>query len=301
MVKLELGALYSRRDEIHRWFGGQSQSGICTPSEHKVILLFTGASGLSHGYADYVDEEGFHIYGEGQSGDMQYRRGNRALRDHEQHGKKLLLFQALGKSLPVRYLGEHHLVSTREETGLDGAGHSRKVIVFTIRRSSEDEQAFGLQLDSPDTRASIDLASTTSQQLVAARTKQGMFRDRLLLVENRCRVTGIDDLRFLRASHIKPWAKCETGNERVDGNNGLLLATHIDHLFDQGWISFKNDGSLIVSDSLPPAVRHVMGISMESPRRPFNTVQRTYLRFHRLNVLRREHPSVDQATSTETE
>lgn len=290
MVKLELGALYSRRDEIHQWFGGQSQSGICTPSKHKVILLFTGASGLSHGYADYVDEEGFHIYGEGQSGDMQYRRGNRALREHEQDGKKLLLFQALGKSLPVRYLGEHHLVSTREETGLDGAGHSRKVIVFTIRRSSEDEQAFGLQLDSPDTRASIDLASTTSQQLVAARTKQGMFRDRLLLVENRCRVTGIGDLRFLRASHIKPWAKCETGDERVDGNNGLLLATHIDHLFDQGWISFKNDGSLIVSDLLPLAVERVMRLSVESPRRPFNMDQRTYLRYHRLKVLRREGP-----------
>jgi hypothetical protein len=287
MVKLELGALYSRRDEIHRWFGGQSQSGICTPSGHKVILLFTGASGLSHGYADYADEKGFHIYGEGQSGDMQFTRGNRALRDHEQDGKKLLLFQALGKGHPVRYLGEHHLVSTREEMGADGIGRSRKVIVFTIRRTSDDEQALGLQLDSPDTRASIDLASTTSQQLVVARTKQGLFRNRLLLVENRCRVTGIDDLRFLRASHIKPWARCETGDERVDGNNGLLLATHIDHLFDQGWISFKNDGSLIVSDLLPKSVIQAMPLAMELPIRPFNTDQRSYLHFHRFNVLRK--------------
>ncbi|MBH1674515.1 HNH endonuclease [Stenotrophomonas maltophilia] len=62
------------------------------------------------------------------------------------------------------------------------------------------------------------------------RTKQCLFRERLIGIEKGCRLTGIEDLRILRASHIKPWAH-STHSERVDGENGLLLAPHADMLF----------------------------------------------------------------------
>jgi 5-methylcytosine-specific restriction protein A len=73
-------------------------------------------------------------------------------------------------------------------------------------------------------------------------------------IEKQCRLTGITDLRFLRASHIKPWSKCADGSERVDGSNGLLLSPHADFLFDRGWITFEDDGALICSDHLPKNV-----------------------------------------------
>jgi predicted restriction endonuclease len=51
---------------------------------------------------------------------------------------------------------------------------------------------------------------------------------------------------YLIASHIKPW-RSANNQERIDGSNGLLLAPHVDLLFDRGLISFTDEGSLLVS------------------------------------------------------
>ncbi|MEI7785143.1 MAG: HNH endonuclease signature motif containing protein [Betaproteobacteria bacterium] len=74
---------------------------------------------------------------------------------------------------------------------------------------------------------------TVQQQLVNARIGQGLFRSRVELIEPYCRITGVTDRRFLRASHIKPWVDSDN-RERLDGHNGLLLSPHVDHLFDKG-------------------------------------------------------------------
>jgi len=47
----------------------------------------------------------FRLSSEGQVGDMQMIRGNRAIRDHEADGKKLHLFEMVRKG-EVQYLGE---------------------------------------------------------------------------------------------------------------------------------------------------------------------------------------------------
>jgi hypothetical protein len=57
-----------------------------------------------------------------------------------------------------------------------------------------------------------------------------------------CRLTGVSDRRFLRASHIEPWRLCETNHERLDGYNGLLLTPTF---FDKGYISFHSDFALL--------------------------------------------------------
>jgi hypothetical protein len=49
----------------------------------------------------------------------------------------------------------------------------------------------------------------------------------------------------LRANHIKPWRDANA-TERLSGENGLLLSPHIDHLFDQGYVSFSNTEQLLV-------------------------------------------------------
>ena len=62
-------------------------------------------------------------------------------------------------------------------------------------------------------------------------------------------VTGINDARLLIASHIKPWFAC--GNkERLDVENGLLLSSNMDKLFDNGLISFEGDGHMIISGTI---------------------------------------------------
>ena len=90
-------------------------------------------------------------------------------------------------------------------------------------------------------------------QLVKARRGQGIFRANVRLVEKSCRVTGVSNKKHLRASHIKPWSKSDD-KEKISGYNGLLLAPHVDHLFDRGFITFDPIGNLLVSNKLQKEV-----------------------------------------------
>ena len=124
---------------------------------------------------------------------------------------------------------------------------------------------------------------TEREQLVKARVGQGLYRSRVELLEAGCRLTGVTDRRFLRASHIKPWSKSDS-REKLDGNNGLLLAPHIDHLFDKGFISFEDDGRLRRSEALPHSVQDAWGMTPEAKTKPFSESQTFYLAYHRENV-----------------
>lgn len=128
----ERGRVYNRRADIHSRFGGQMQGGIVTPSAHALIIIITGEEGLAHGYADKLRDDGvFDYYGEGQSGDMQFIRGNRKIRDHAQDGRDLLLFRKTRAGL--RFEGEFVFESYRIERGTDSSGVQRNAIVFELR------------------------------------------------------------------------------------------------------------------------------------------------------------------------
>jgi putative restriction endonuclease len=138
---------------------------------------------------------------------------------------------------------------------------------------------------------SID--QTERQAVVLARRGQGRFRNNLNEVEKCCRITQIADLRLLRASHIKPWRTCANNHERLDGNNGLLLSPHVDLLFDRGYISFEDDGTLLRSPRIDPADFVRLGISTDQDfgATPFNETQAKYLDFHRTTVFLRDSVS----------
>lgn len=92
--------------------------------------------------------------------------------------------------------------------------------------------------------------TTDAGRTAIVRTAQGIFRRHLDRHWNQaCAITGIQDRELLRASHIKPWAASDT-YERVDPFNGLLLSALWDAAFDQGLVSFSDEGSLLVSPAL---------------------------------------------------
>lgn len=282
-LPFEVGALYSRKEDIHALFGGQRQGGISTPKNEPVIIAFTGEAGASHGYTDFWDDEGiFHYYGEGQIGPMRYVAGNRAIRDHVKGGKELLVFQIMGKGKPCRYRGRFVALSSyiKPDT-VDTRGDLRDAIVFRLQ-PLEDQEPFGL-FEEESILVDAGLDETVAKRLVDVRTKQTLFRRRLLGVEKECRLTRIRDLRFLRASHIKPWAECDTADERTDGSNGLLLAPHADLLFDRGWMSFRDNGQLLVADKFPTDVANKFGLTLKKDRPCgiFTTEQKSYLNYHR--------------------
>jgi hypothetical protein len=125
-----------------------------------------------------------------------------------------------------------------------------------------------------------DLPELEKEQLVLARRGQGIFRRKLSRVEDSCRLTAISDKRFLIASHIKPW-RLSTSEEKVDGNNGLWLSPHVDKLFDNGWITFTDDGKILCLSEEVSTLMTSWGLDPEMNIGPFNDKQRYYLRAHR--------------------
>jgi len=87
---------------------------------------------------------------------------------------------------------------------------------------------------------------TEKDALVKVRIGQGKYRAALDEIWKGCALTGIKCRDLLRASHIKAWRDAEA-HERIDPFNGLLLAAHLDALFDKGWISFDSNGFILIS------------------------------------------------------
>lgn len=93
--------------------------------------------------------------------------------------------------------------------------------------------------------------STEAERLTVERVGQSLFRQALLdYWDGRCPMTGITDAALLRASHIVPWAECESDALRLDVHNGLLLSALWDAAFDAGLISFADDGTVLRSPNL---------------------------------------------------
>lgn len=138
------------------------------------------------------------------------------------------------------------------------AGHTFNTFICSRFSSlaplpSEYKSIYDLILNSNrqnDTALETDLTKITSTEVratdvirdVLCRLGQGEFKKNVIKVwgSKTCALTGIDVPQMLTASHIKPWAECESG-EHLDGCNGILLASHIDKLFDSHLITFRKD------------------------------------------------------------
>lgn len=157
-------------------------------------------------------------------------------------------------------------------------GQVEKILAKASNTSAADDTTAIAKVLSDD-----GLKVTQRTQLIQARMGQGLFRSRVTEIESRCRVTGIADVRFLIASHIKPWSR-SSNVERLDGSNGLLLAPHIDRLFDKGFITFVEDGELRVSERLPPEVQAAWDLESKVAPMPLSAQQEAYMAYHRAEV-----------------
>jgi 5-methylcytosine-specific restriction enzyme A len=164
--QFEVGRVYNRRRDIHARFGGQQQGGISTPASVPVIFAFTGESGAPHGYADGWTLAGtYRYFGEGQTGDMQWRAGNTAIRDHSAHGEDILLFQTLGRG-QVRFIGEFVCAGYEMEQAPDRLGAQRNAIVFELVPLAETDAES--REPAPSTRTGPDLLTMRKQAIEAA-------------------------------------------------------------------------------------------------------------------------------------
>jgi hypothetical protein len=131
-------------------------------------------------------------------------------------------------------------------------------------------------------------SATEVERLVAQRIGQDVFRKALISYwQGRCAVTGLSVISLLRASHIKPWAKCDSDDERLDVFNGLLLAPNLDALFDAGWVTFQDTGEIKIADELSAEDRMMLGLTGNEMIVGLSGKHGAYLKWHRDNHFRK--------------
>lgn len=123
---------------------------------------------------------------------------------------------------------------------------------------------------------------TEVERTVLQRVGQDLFREGLLdYWDEKCSVSGLHFSSLLVASHIKPWAVCDTDDERLDVFNGLLLSPNLDKVFDKGLISFDKQGSILISSKLTEDHWPKLGISNSLFLRRFEEFHDRYMEWHR--------------------
>ncbi|WP_327292078.1 HNH endonuclease signature motif containing protein [Salinivibrio kushneri] len=139
-------------------------------------------------------------------------------------------------------------------------------------------KAHELSLDA-EAQASVT-ESTERVALASSRIGQGRYRQNLFKISSSCPITGTTDPRFLIAGHIKPW-RVSTNQERLDSENGFLLAPHIDALFDKGYISVSDTGYLMISSAEIETQLEQWRVDLNVKISGLSKRKKAYLAYHR--------------------
>jgi 5-methylcytosine-specific restriction enzyme A len=277
-----------RRSDIHDQYGGNRQSGISPSANLPYIFIFSGKSGAQYGYKDGWDNPKVFSYtGEGQIGDMQFVKGNLALKEHIKNGKRVFLFE-YQRTAYVKFISELEFYDADYFETMDINNNNRIGIRFFFTRKGIQLPIAIEQLNTP----TIEEASfnyneirrpnkTERSGLIISRVGQGAYRKSIIhRWEYQCAVTSFNKLELLIASHILPWATA-SDDERLDVHNGILLSPTYDALFDRHLISFENNGKIILSDKIDSNAYQKIGVTGKEHIKDFSQYNFRYLDKHR--------------------
>lgn len=162
-----------------------------------------------------------------------------------------------------------------------------------LRRAAElslalpDQAAHTFRERAAKALASVADKGTEVERLVRRRVGQDVFREALLdYWGGACAVTGLALPDVLRASHAKPWADCESDEERLDVFNGFLLVAHLDALFDRGLITFEAGGGIVIAACLATDHRALLHLGEGLRLRWMAPEHLPFLHWHRARVFR---------------
>lgn len=115
---------------------------------------------------------------------------------------------------------------------------------------------------------------------------QTQYKRQLLLKMPRCIFTGIEERKLLVACHIKEYSVCKKENvdECFDINNGLIMTLTYHTLFDNGLISFKNNGNLLISNHLSSFDKQKL--QLQENKHYSLTGSEYYIQYHRENIFK---------------
>lgn len=220
---------------------------------------------------------------------MQFTRGNLALKEHLEQGKRVFLFESVSKGW-VKFICELEFYDYGYFETHDSDGKLRLAIKFLFKRKGAyvPVQPEDFKFESADLAeeeiplyGSDILSETEVKALVNRRKGQDIYRKRIIhRWQYKCAVTGFDKLEVLTASHIVPWAK-SNNFEKQDVNNGILLSPTFDALFDRHLISFEDSGKIILSDHIECQAYQRIGVTGLEKIQSLRDANHPYLERHR--------------------
>lgn len=229
-------------------FFNEQRATLCSPIGAKVILNFLAVFGTE----EYIEG------------------------GHEQRQASLVELNTYAQSLNIM----HDALAEDPPAKPDAPTGGMKVQAEVIKRPQIDhkKELMSLLLDNP---------VKTPEEMREEKKLRTMFRNRLINATNYrpvCPFTGISDIRFLIASHIKPYAACENTGEKVDPQNGFMLSPNADKLFDCGYISFTDDGVLMMSSMVNGELMSSLGLKLNTKVLLKGDRCKEYLAYHRAFV-----------------
>ena len=273
---LEFGQSYERPFLAKLW-GYQSfhaiSKGVVTPINTKYIIFFVtkAKQQTSTQYNDYID--GNMLFWEGEEKHSSDKRIVEANKNQDE----IHLFYRDTHHSPFIYFGRVSLTDFQLRADVPSE------FVFRIEMLSSEIDAFKEVREHAAEYKTLD--KTEQEQIVISRLGQGNFRKNVIRLWGSCSITGLQNITLLRASHIKPW-KDSNNQERLNPFNGLLLIPNYDFLFDKGYITFENNGSLVVSEKLDHFACKVFDLDTNIRLRNIFPENKEYLDFHRSLVFK---------------
>lgn len=129
-----------------------------------------------------------------------------------------------------------------------------------------------------------NISVTEKETIIKSRVGHSKLKEILLNNLKKCQLCNIKKEELLIASHIKPWSKSNS-QERLDLNNVLLLCPIHDSLFDKGFISFNDNGEIIISNAL--SEEDILSLNIDKTLKiALNEKQKEYMEYHRENIFK---------------
>ena len=218
---------------------------------------------------------------------MKFIKGNLALKEHLNTGKRVLFFEIEGKGF-VKFVSELEFFDADYFETPDRNGNNRVGIRFFMNRLGVSIPVYPNQFELSSVHEDpIDVygiantpTKTERSGLVTSRVGQGAYRKRIIhRWEYKCAVTNFNKLDILIASHILPWAK-SNDMERLDVHNGILLSPTYDALFDKHLITFDDKGKIILSDKIEHSAYQKIGVTGKEQIHDLSLYNFQYLERH---------------------
>jgi putative restriction endonuclease len=277
---LEIGKGYDRKVLAQLWALGGFQAigrGVFTPKGVAQIFLFVTRErlGWMTPYNNFLDDD--LLFWDGEKGHGSDDRITSASRN----GEEIHLFYRDHRLTPFTYYGKVVMVRCQRFTDRPSE-FVFSVVALAIKLIPSEpmhlaEEPADYAVISKAGMNSIDRAVTAKSRGIAQR----LFRGNLLrLWQGSCAVTSVQESRVLRSGHIKPWADSNV-QEKVDHFNGLLLIPNFDALFNEGLISFRDDGRILMSEDWRADDKRRMHITPDLHLRTVHSESRGYLEYHR--------------------